>query len=144
VPSPRAFSSLLKPREPFDWPLFLRGLPFHPVPLWLALGALAGPVARAFPAATRAVCEGRLRQSLASAELVVYVVLVPPLATTLFYLAFGRRRLAKREHRLIADATFGLMLALSFVDGGLMIGRIHEQWAVLRPGLRAIRAACWP
>lgn len=142
--SPRAFSTLFKPREPFDWPGFLRTLPFQPVPAWLLLNALAEPFARAFPVLTRAACEGRLRQSLSSAELVAYVVLAPPLVTTLFYLAVGRRRLAQRDHRLIGDATFGLMLALSLFDGALMLSRIREQWTVMRPGLLAIRAACWP
>ncbi|MDE2140846.1 MAG: hypothetical protein KGL74_02460 [Elusimicrobia bacterium] len=142
MPSPRAFSS--RKSEPFDWPLFLRRFPFQPVPLWLLLNALAGPLARAFPALTRAACQGTLRASLTSAELVVYTAAVPAAVTTAFYLAVGRRRIEKKDHRLIADMTFGLMLALSVVDGGLLAARIHAQWPVLRPGLTAIRAACWP
>jgi hypothetical protein len=144
MPSPRAFSSWSRPRPPFDWPLFFRRFPFQPVPLWLTLNALAEPVARAFPAAARAVCQGSLRASLTAAELVVYIAVVPPLATALFYLAVGRRRIEKPEHRRIADATFGLMLVLACADGWLLAARIHGQWAALRPGLRAIRAACWP
>ena len=142
--SPRAFSSIGKSRGPFDWPLFFRCLPYHPVPLWLMLNVLAEPVARVFPALTRAACQGSLRASLMAAELVVYTAVAPPLATALFYLTFGRRRIEKTEHRRIADVTFGLMLALSCVDGWLLAGRIHGQWATLRPGLRAIRAVCWP
>lgn len=131
-------------QEPFDWPLFFRTLPYHPVPLWLLLSALAGPFARVFPALSRAACEGRLRQALSSAELVVYVIVVPPLLTTLYYLAFGRRRLARKEHRRIADVTFALMLALSLFDGASMALRIRAQWPGLKPGLTAVRAACWP
>lgn len=142
--SPRAFSALFKPREPFDWPVFLRTLPYQPAPFWLLLSALAEPFARAFPVLARASCEGRLRQALSSAELVVYIVLAPPLFTTLFYLAAGRRRLVKPDHRLIGDATFALMLVLSVVDGAMMLSRVREQWTVMRPGLLAIRAACWP
>jgi hypothetical protein len=144
MPSPRAFSSLGKSRGPFDWPLFLRRLPYQPVPLWLLLSALANPFARVFPALTRAVCQGSLRASLMSAELVVYTAAAPPLITTLFYLAFGRRRIEKPEHRMIADATFVLMLVLACVDAWSLWTRVHEQWTVLRPGLRAVRAACWP
>jgi hypothetical protein len=143
--SPRAFSGLGKRlSEPFDWPLFFRTLPFQPVPIWLLLSALTGPFARVFPAMTRAACQGRLRESLSSIALVLYTLAVPFLVTTVFYLAIGRRRLAKRDHRLIADVTFGIMLCLTFVDASIMIGRIHEQWQVLLPGLTAIRAACWP
>lgn len=144
MPSPRAFSSLLKPREPFDWPVFLRTLPYQPVPVWLLLSAAAEPLARAFPALSRAACEGRLRESLSSAELVAYTMLVPPLVTTLWYLSAGRRRLLPRDHRLIGDVTFGLMLAVSAADAAIMAARVREQWPILRPGLFAIRAACWP
>lgn len=142
MPSPKAFSS--RRSEPFDWPRFLRGLPFQPVPLWLLLNALAGPFARAFPGLAGAACRGTLRTSLMSAALVVYTAAVPGAVTAAFYLLVGRRRLEKRDHRLIGDATFGLMLVLSVVDGGLLAGRIHAQWTVLQPGLTAIRAACWP
>jgi hypothetical protein len=141
----RAFSGFAKRlAEPFDWPLFLRTLAFQPVPLWLLLSAASGPFARAFPALSRAACEGRLRASLSSIALVLYTIIVPFVFTTLYYLFVGRRRLEKRDHRLIGDVTFGLMLCLSFVDGSIMLGRIHEQWLVLQPGLTAIRAACWP
>jgi hypothetical protein len=140
----RAFSNLFKPREPLDWPLFLRSIPYQPVPLWLALSALTAPAARAFPALAHAACEGRLRASLSAAEQVVYTLFVPPLATTVYYLAFGRRRLAHREHRRIADATFVLMLLLSAADAVIMIDRIRDEWGALRPGLTALRAACWP
>jgi hypothetical protein len=131
-------------RKPFDWPLFFQRLPYHPVPLWLLLNAIAEPFARAFPVLARAACEGRLRQSLMSAELTVYIVLFPALATAAYYLALGRRRIENREHRKIADATFVLMLALSVFDGWKTGSRIHDQWTVLSPGLKAIRAACWP
>ncbi|MFI5345915.1 MAG: hypothetical protein ACHQ51_06030 [Elusimicrobiota bacterium] len=142
---PKAFSGMARrSRGPFDWPLFFRRLPFQPVPLWLLLSALAGPFARAFPALTRAACQGSLRASLMSAELVVYTAVAPALATAVFYLAVGRRRLENPDHRLIADASFALMLTLTCVDGFLLAGRIREQWSSLRPGLAAIRAVCWP
>lgn len=142
--SPKAFSRLIKSREPFDWRGFFRTFHFQPVPLWLALSMLGGPVARAFPFLSHAACQGRLRESLSSAELVVYVILAPPLLTTLYYLAVGRRRLDDPNHRLIGDVTFALMLAISLFDGAMMIARIRDQWPVLKPGLTAIRAACWP
>ena len=131
-------------RKPFDWPLFFRRLPYHPVPLWLLLNAVAEPFARAFPFLSRAACEGRLRQSMMSAELTVYILAVPAAATAAYYLAYGRRRIEDPEHRKIADASFALMLALSLFDAWQTVRRIHAQWAVLSPGLRAIRAACWP
>lgn len=139
-----AFSGRLARRKAFDWPLFLRGFPYQPVPVWLLLSAVAGPVARAFPYAARAVCEGRLLQGLMRSEEVVYGLLVPPLAATAWYLAVGRRRLSETDHRRIADASLVLMLALSLYDAAVMGSRIREQWPVLRPGLVAIRAACWP
>lgn len=143
--SPRAFSGLFKrSTEPFDWALFLRKFPYQPVPVWLFLSAVAGPFAQAFPAISHAACQGRLRGTLSASAMVVYTIVVPFALTTVYYLAFGRRRLEKREHRLIADSTYGLMLALTAMDAWIMIGRIHEQWPVLKPGLAAIRAACWP
>jgi hypothetical protein len=144
MPSPRAFSGASRSREPFDWPLFFRTFHCQPVPVWLLLSALAAPAARAFPALSRAACQGRLRESLAAAALIVYMVLVPPLLTAAYYLAFGRRRLVPRDHRLIADATFALLLILSLVQGAAMVARVRARWDTLRPGLAAVRAACWP
>jgi len=137
--SPRAFASRV-----FDWRLFFRTLPFQPVPLWILLNAVAGPLGRTFPYLSRAVCEGRLRLGLMESELTLYIIAGPTLATALFYLTLGRRRLEIRDHRRIADVTFALMLALSLYDGVVIGRRIRAQWPVLRPGLTAIRAACWP
>jgi hypothetical protein len=137
----RAFSG---PPEPFDWPLFFKTFPFQPVVFWLILGALARPFAAAVPALTGAACQGRLRLALSQIAIVFYTMLVPPLLTIAYYLLFARRRLPNPHHRRVADGTFGLILILSFADGAALASKLHDQWATLRPGYKAVRAACWP
>lgn len=137
------FARLATPAEPFDGKAFLRELPWQPVPLWFVLSALAGPLARAFPDLSRAVCQDKPRVAIANAALVVYTLLVPPLVTTAFYLLFGRPRLTTITNRRIALVTVSVILVLSCADGFILVRRFHEQWEGLAPGYRALRAACW-
>jgi len=140
----RAFSGLLRPGEPFDWPLFWRGLPWQPVPQWILVGALAAPFSRAFPALSRAACAEPARTMISQSALVVYTMLVPVLVVAPIYLLAGRHRLVKRAHRLIANVTFALILVLSAADALVMANQLREQWPTLSPALRSLRAACWP
>ena len=129
-----------RPREPFDWPLFLRKLYLQPVPIWLAFNALSRPFGAAAPRLLGASCGGRARQALASLATAAFVAVVPPVATALVYLLAARRRLTAPAHRAIADATFALLAAVSLWYAGalgLRAERIHG-------ALEGLRAVCWP
>ncbi len=144
MPSPKAFSSLLKDREPFDWPSFWKDLPWQPVPQWIVVSALAGPFSRAFPTLSRAACMDPARAMIAQSAFVVYTAAVPVLVSVLLYLLFGRRRMAKRTHRLIGDVTLGLIVVLGLGDAFVLYEQARSQWPTLAPALKSLRAACWP
>ena len=141
--SPKAFSGLLK-GEPFDWRAFAANLPWQPVPQWLLFSALAYPFSRAFPALTRASCDGEPRTMLVKASLVVYTMAAPALLTLLVYLFAGRRRMTVRHHRLLANVTLALIVVMSAADALVVSRAVSEQWPTLGPALASLRAACWP
>ncbi len=129
-----------RPREPFDWPRFLKTLHLQPVPIWLAFNALARPLGDAAPRLLGASCGGREREALASVATAALLAVVPPVATALVYLLAARRRLTAPAHRAIADATFALLAAISaWYAGalGLRAERVHG-------ALESLRAVCWP
>lgn len=144
TPSPKAFSSLVRDREPFDWPLFWKTLPWQPVPQWVAVSALAAPFSKAFPALSRAACAEPARGMISQSAMVVYTAAVPVLVSTALYLLAGRRRMAKRMHRMIGDVTLALILLLGAGDAMVLYEQLHGQWATLAPALKSLKAACWP
>lgn len=141
--SPKAFSGLAK-REPFDWPAFARTLPWQPVPQWLILSALAYPFSRAFPALSRASCDGDARTMLAKCALVVYTMFVPALIVAVVYALAGRERLTTRNHRMLGNVTMALIVVMSAVDAAVVVSQVRAQWETLGPALGSLRAACWP
>ncbi|HAZ08820.1 MAG TPA: hypothetical protein DCZ01_09945 [Elusimicrobia bacterium] len=134
---------LRPPRKPFGWGAFLKTLPLQPVPVWLLLGLLAQPAARAAPWLMRASCEGRPRAALAAAVMVVYVVFAMPLGAGGFYLLFGRQRLADVRHRFIADLSLLLVAAVSLLAVVRFAAALAQAWPALQPGLIPLRDACW-
>ncbi|HXT01195.1 MAG TPA: hypothetical protein VN915_11005 [Elusimicrobiota bacterium] len=130
------------PVEPFDWPGFFKTFRYQPVPVWIICALLLKPAAKATPAVLRAACTGPTREGIVNFAFVVYGVVVPAAAATLVYLFFGRRRMS-RPHRLMGDLCLALVLLISAANG-LSLGRqARANWAVLGPGLRSLRAACW-
>lgn len=136
----RAFSGLAGTGEPFDWPGFFKTLHLQPVPLWIALGLFAGPVARTLPPLTRAVCADRPRATLISLSEAAYVTLAAPALALLAYALLARRRLAGRQHRLVGDLSAALLAVVSLWQATVFLRRAAE----IAPALAALRAACWP
>ena len=68
----------------------------------------------------------------------------PPLGAAAAYLTFGRRRLTHAAHRLIADLSLALLLAVSGLNAAVLAYQTATRWSALGPGLAAVRAACWP
>ena len=131
-------------RAPFDAAAFARTLPLQPAVWWLALAALSKPVSRAAVSALGASCAGSFRAGADAAAFIVYVLLVPPLGAAAAYLTFGRRRLTHAAHRLIADLSLALLLAVSGLNAAVLAYQTATRWSALGPGLAAVRAACWP
>ena len=129
--------------EPFDWPAFRRTFAFQPVPVWIISALLLRPAARATPFLLRAACADPAREGVANLAFVLYALVLPPAAAALVYLLAGRRRMA-RAQRLMGDWCLALVLLISAANAFAFAGRARTSWAVARPGLRALRAACWP
>ncbi|MDE2489605.1 MAG: hypothetical protein KGM24_02075 [Elusimicrobia bacterium] len=138
TPSPRFGSR--RPAEPFDWPLFFKTFHLQPVPLWLILNALGRPAALAAARLSGASCAGRNREILLAVATVAYLAVVPPLGTAAVYPLLARRRLKDPRHRLIADATFALMLVVS----AWYAAALWAKAAPLEGAFGALRVACWP
>lgn len=131
-----------KPREPFDWPGFLKTFKYQPVPVWIVCALLLKPLARATPALLRASCEGPTREAVSNFAFVAYGAVLPAAVAALVYLVLGRRRMAA-PHRRMGDACLVLVLLISGFNA-LSLGRqAKANWGVLGPGLRSLRAACW-
>jgi hypothetical protein len=90
----------------------------------------------------RATCQGPLRQGVVNSALIVYSLVLPEAAAALVYLLAGRRRMSK-PHRLMGDWCLALILLIAAFNASDMIGRTRAGWRTLRPGLSALRAACW-
>ena len=131
-------------RAPFDAAGFARTLHFQPASWWLALAALAGPASRGAVSALGASCSGAFRAGAQAAAFIVYLLLVPPLGAAAVYLLFGRRRVAHAAHRLIADLSLALVLAVSGLNAAVLAYQTATRWSALGSGLSAVRAACWP
>jgi hypothetical protein len=130
------------PLEPFDWRGFFKTFRYQPVPVWIVAALLLRPAARATPWLLRASCQGPARAAVANFAFVVYALVLPAAAASLVYLLGGRRRMAK-PHRLMGDWCLGLVLLISAVNGASLIRQARANWASVRPGLGALRAACW-
>ncbi len=143
-PSPKAFSAAAEGGEPFDWPAFARTLQWQPASQWLILNALAYPFSNAFPALTRASCPEPARTMVAKTALVVYTMFVPAAAAAAAYLLVGRKKFARRRHRLLADATLAMIVALSAADTISIVAQARARWPILGPALSSLRGACWP
>jgi hypothetical protein len=130
--------------SPFEWPLFFRNFPFHPVPVWVACTFLVKPLSRATPWLLRASCAGAARQGVANVALIVYANVLPAAAATAVYLLAGRRRMTHPQHRAIGDGGLVLVLLVSAISAAMMARLIGSAWPMLRPGLAGLRAACWP
>ena len=131
------------PLEPFDWAAFRRTFPFQPVPVWIMSALLLRPASRATPFLLRAACTGPAREAVASFAFVVYALFLPAAAATLVYLLAGRRRMT-RPHRLMGDCCLALVLLISTGNALALVNRARASWPKVRPGLGALRAACWP
>jgi hypothetical protein len=130
------------PLEPFDWPAFLKTFRYQPVPVWIVCALLLKPAARATPWLLRASCAGSAREAVVSFAFVGYALVVPAAAAALVYLLAGRRRMA-RQQRLMGDWCLGLVLLISASNTLALARGARAKWAVMRPGLSALRAACW-
>jgi hypothetical protein len=130
------------PLEPFDWAAFRKTFPFQPVPVWIASALLLRPAARATPALLRATCGGPAREAVASFAFVAYALVLPAAAAALVYLLAGRRRM-KKELRLLGDCCLALVLLISTANAFFLVRQARANWTTVRPGLRALRAACW-
>lgn len=130
------------PLEPFDWPAFRKTFAFQPVPVWIISGLLLKPAARATPFLLRATCTGPARDGVANLAFVLYALALPPAAATLVYLLFGRRRMA-RAQRLMGDCCLALVLLISSGYAVVFAHKARASWEIARPGLGALRAACW-
>lgn len=131
-----------KPLEPFDWPGFFKTFRYQPVPVWIIGALLLKPAARATPTLLRATCTGPTREGVVNFAFVAYAAVLPALAAALVYLIFGRRRMAK-PHRLMGDWCLALVLMISGANAFALGRQARANWAVLGPGLRSLRAACW-
>lgn len=131
-----------RPLEPFDWPAFFKTFRYQPVPVWIACALLLKPAARATPALLRATCAGPAREGIVSFAFVGYALVVPAAAAILVYLLAGRRRMA-RPQRLMGDWCLALVLLITAVNAFALVRRARANWTVLRPGMAALRAACW-
>jgi hypothetical protein len=140
TPSPRAFSR----REPFDWPLLLKRVYLQPAFVWLLLAALSAPASRVLPGLLRASCTGPARDGAAAASLIVYILLVPALGASAWYLGFARKRLEKIAHRWVGDLSLVLLLLVSAGNAAVLAASAARRWPALAPQLSAMRAACWP
>jgi hypothetical protein len=143
-PSPKAFSGLGKTGEPFDWVAFARTIQWQPVPQWLILSSLAYPFSQAFPAMSRAACQDPARAMVVKVALVVYTMFVPAVAVCAVYLLAGRKRLAARQHRLMANVTLALIVLMTAVDSIAIVSQVNNQWTTLGPAFASLRGACWP
>jgi hypothetical protein len=130
------------PAAAFDWPIFAKLLPLQPVTTWLACALALRPLARATPRLLNAACSGPLRQGLVDTSLVVYVLVLPPAAAAAVYLLAGRRRMTPPLRRM-GDWCLALILVVSAVNDANLVRRASAEWTTLRPGLDALRAACW-
>ena len=131
------------PAEPFDWPLFLKNLPFQPVPVWVAGALLVKPLARATPWLLRAACSGAVRQGVVNVAIVAYASVLPAALAAAVYLLVGRRRMRNARHRLFGDSSLALVLLASALIAASMARLVHAGWTTLGPGLHALRGACW-
>jgi hypothetical protein len=130
------------PLEPFDWPAFRKTFALQPVPVWIMSALLLRPAARATPFLLRATCAGPAREGVANLAFVFYALVLPPAAAALVYLPAGRRRMA-RAQRLMGDCCLALVLLISAGYAFTFARRARADWAIARPGLHALRAACW-
>jgi hypothetical protein len=130
------------PLEPFDWAAFRKTFAYQPVPVWIVSALLLRPLANATPALLRATCQGATRAGVSNLALVVYALVLPVSAASLVYLAAGRRRMAP-PHRVMGDWCLALVLLISAGNAVSLIRQARANWQVLRPGLHALRAACW-
>lgn len=130
------------PLEPFDWAGFFATFRYQPVPVWIVCALLLKPAARATPALLRATCSGPTRDGVSNFAFVAYGAVVPAAAAALIYLLFGRPRMA-RPHRLMGDWCLALVLMISGFNAFALVRQARTNWAVLGPGLRSLRVACW-
>jgi hypothetical protein len=128
--------------EPFDWAGFFKTFRYQPVPIWIISALLLKPLARITPAVLRATCDGPTRDGVVNFAFVVYGAVLPVAAAASVYLLFGRRKMPK-PHRLMGDWSLALVLLISSVNAAGLARQAHANWAVLGPGLRSLRAACW-
>ncbi len=130
------------PAAAFDWPRFVRTFRYQPVPVWIASTLLLRPASRATPFLLRASCAGPAREIVANFALVAYALVLPAAAAALVYLLAGRRRMTGPLRRM-GDWCLALVLLISAInDAGLLRGAAAS-WTTMRPGLSALRAACW-
>jgi hypothetical protein len=130
-------------REPFDWPSFLKSLPFQPVPVWFFLSAVATPLSTAAPALMKASCAEPWRTALAQVFRTMWTVFVPLLGTLATYFWFGRRRLMDPRHRRLGDGTMALIVIVGLAEAVAITRHIVLHWPTLGPSLAALRSACW-
>jgi hypothetical protein len=130
------------PQLGFDWPLFLKTLPLQPVSVWILCALILRPLAGATPRLLGAVCQGALRRGVADTSFVVYVLVLPPLASALAYLGAGRRRMDAPMRR-IGDVGLLLVLVVCAANDFGLVRRTAAGWATIGPGLSALRSACW-
>jgi hypothetical protein len=128
--------------EPFDWAGFFKTFRYQPVPLWIICALLLKPAARITPDVLRATCTGTTRDGVVNFAFVAYGAVLPAAAAASVYLLLGRRRMS-RPHRLMGDWSLALVLLISGFNAISLVRQAHANWAVLGPGLRALRAACW-
>lgn len=122
---------------------FLRTVPFQPAVAWVAAGAACGPLARALPGLTGAVCSGAQRQAVGALAYFALINVLPPLAAAAVYLP-ARRRFDKPALRFMGDATLGIVLTVSAVNAALSALSLHARWDGVSAGARTLRALCWP
>jgi hypothetical protein len=129
-------------RPPFDWQAFRKTFLFQPVPVWIVSALALKPAARATPWMLRATCEDPLRAAVVSFAFVLYALFVPAAAAALVYLLAGRQRM-NRQLRLMADWCLVMVLLISAANAFALARSARDQWTTMRPGLLALRAACW-
>ncbi|MFI5363839.1 MAG: hypothetical protein ACHQ49_17900 [Elusimicrobiota bacterium] len=130
------------PLEPFDWSAFRKTFGFQPVPVWIISALALKPASRATPWILRATCEEPVRGGIANVAFVVYALFLPAAAAALVYLLAGRRAMTK-QLRFMGDCCLALILLVSAANAYSLVRQARANWTVVRPGLAALRAACW-
>ena len=127
---------------PFDWQSFRKTFPFQPVPVWIISALALKPAARATPWVLRATCAEPARSGVSNVAFVLYALVLPAAAAALVYLLAGRRRMT-RQIRFMGDWCLALVLLVSGANAYSLVRQARANWTTMRPGLSALRAACW-